>query len=69
MSTENTTPRVRPLKAVVQFVFVVDENDALQELTTAPVTVPVHLWPSFVERAFDDARDQVARQIESERGS
>lgn len=46
---------LRLVKVIVQPVFVVDDGETLEEMTTQPLTVTAKDWPSFATEGFQDA--------------
>ncbi len=58
--------RLRLLKAVVQFVFVVDDGVTLTERIAEPVVIPASGWPSWATEEYPVLLAQLEGQLQDE---
>lgn len=63
---ESALPRLRLLKAVVQFVFVVDDGEILTERVADPVVVPASSWPEWAISEYPRLLAQLEEEVRQE---
>lgn len=59
--------RIRLLKAVVQLVFVVDDDDNLIERVAEPVVVPAGQWPSWATDQYPALLAQLQQELDEQK--
>lgn len=59
-------PRLRLLKAVVQLVFVIDDDENLVERVAEPVVVPAGQWPSWASEEYPALFAQLQHELDEQ---